>query len=65
MLQTEENLSQFLDFLDLNFEYRSSLVESKGKINFSIAFILSLSGGFLLGLILVLGKNYFKNINWE
>lgn len=65
ILSKKENLSQFLDFLDLNFEYRSSLVESKGKINFSIAFILSLSGGFLLGLILVLGKNYFKNINWE
>lgn len=65
ILSKKENLSQFLDFLDLNFEYRSSLIESKGKINFSIAFILSLSGGFLLGLILVLGKNYFKNINWE
>lgn len=65
VLSKKENLSQFLDFLDLNFEYRSSLVESKGKINFSIAFILSLAGGFLLGLILVLGKNYFKNINWE
>lgn len=65
VLSKKENLSQFLDFLDLNFEYRSSLVESKGKINFSIAFILSLTGGFLLGLILVLGKNYFKNINWE
>ena len=65
VLSKKENLSQFLDFLDLNFEYRSSLVEAKGKINFSIAFILSLTGGFLLGLILVLGKNYFKNINWE
>lgn len=65
VLSKKENLSQFLDFLDMNFEYRSSLVESKGKINFPIAFVISLAGGFLLSLILVLGKNYFKNINWE
>lgn len=65
ILTKKENLSQFLDFLDLNFEYRSSLVEARNKINLSIAIILSLSGGVLLSLILVLGKNYFKNINWE
>lgn len=65
VLTDKENLSQFLELLDLNFEYRSSLVESEGKINLMIALITSITAGFLLGIILVLGKNYFKNINWE
>lgn len=65
VLEKKENLSQFLDLLDNNIEFRSSLVESEGKINLPIALIMSITAGFLLGIILVLGKNYFKNINWE
>lgn len=65
VLTSKENLSQFLDLLDVNLEFRSSLVESEGKINLMIALIMSITAGFLLGIIMVLGKNYFKNINWE
>ena len=65
VLAKKENLSQFLELLDSNIEFRSSLVEAEGKINLPIAVIMSLTAGFLLGIILVLGKNYFKNINWE
>lgn len=65
VLSKKENLSQFLDLLDSNIEFRSSLVEAEGKVNLPIALIMALTGGFLIGIILVLGKNYFKNINWE
>lgn len=65
VLSKKENLSQFLDLLDSNIEFRSSLVEAEGKVNLPIALIMALTGGLLIGIILVLGKNYFKNINWE
>ena len=33
IIEQKEKLSQFLDFLDTNIEFRSSLIESEGKVN--------------------------------
>ena len=65
VIKQKEKLSQFLDFLDTNIEFRSSLVESDGKINLIIAVIVSITFGLLVSIIYVLAKNYFKEINWD
>lgn len=65
ILGEKEVLSQFLDFLDTNIEFRSSLVESAGKINLIISAIVSITFGLLISVIYVLAKNYFKEINWD
>ena len=65
IIEQKEKLSQFLDFLDTNIEFRSSLVESAGKINLIISAIVSITFGFLMSIIYVLAKNYFKEINWD
>lgn len=65
VIENKEKLSQFLDFLDVNIEFRSSLVEAVGKINLIISAIVSATLGFLSALIYILAKNYFKEINWD
>jgi len=65
IIEQKEKLSQFLDFLDTNIEFRSSLIESEGKVNLIISAIVSITFGFLISIIYILAKNYFKEINWE
>lgn len=65
IIEQKENLSQFLDFLDTNIEFRSSLIESEGKINLIISVIVSITFGLLISIIYILAKNYFKEINWD
>lgn len=65
IFKQKEELKQFLDFLDENLEYRSSLVESAGKLNLAIAILVSFTVGILLSIIYLLGKDYFKGVNWE
>lgn len=65
VFKQKEDLKQFIDFLDNNIEYRSSLVESDGKINLMIAGIVSLTFGLLLGVLLVLLRNYIKSVKWD
>ena len=63
IIEQKEKLSQFLDFLDTNIEFRSSLIESEGKVNLIISAIVSITFGFLISIIYILAKNYFKEIN--
>ena len=65
IIEQKEKLSQFLDFLDTNIEFRSSLIESEGKVNLIISAIVSITFGFLISIIYILAKNYFKEINWD
>ena len=65
IIEQKEKLSQFLDFLDTNIEFRSSLIESEGKVNLIISAIVSITFGLLISIIYILAKNYFKEINWE
>lgn len=65
IIEQKEKLSQFLDFLDTNIEFRSSLIESEGKVNLIISTIVSITFGFLISIIYILAKNYFKEINWD
>lgn len=65
IIEQKEKLSQFLDFLDTNIEFRSSLIESEGKINLIISAIVSITFGLLISIIYILAKNYFKEINWD
>ena len=63
IIEQKEKLSQFLDFLDTNIEFRSSLIESEGKVNLIISAIVSITFGLLISIIYILAKNYFKEIN--
>lgn len=65
IIEQKEKLSQFLDFLDTNIEFRSSLIESEGKVNLIISAIVSITFGLLISIIYILAKNYFKEINWD
>ena len=65
IIEQKEKLNQFLDFLDTNIEFRSSLIESEGKVNLIISAIVSITFGFLISIIYILAKNYFKEINWD
>ena len=65
IIEQKEKLSQFLDFLDTNIEFRSSLIESEGKVNLLISAIVSITFGLLISIIYILAKNYFKEINWD
>ena len=48
IIEQKEKLSQFLDFLDTNIEFRSSLIESEGKVNLIISAIVSITFGLFI-----------------
>lgn len=65
ILGEKEVLSQFLDFLDTNIEFRSSLVETTVKGNMLIVLAGTTTAGLLLAIFIVLAGSYIKEIKWD
>lgn len=65
ILGEKEVLSQFLDFLDTNIEFRSSLVETTIKGNMLIVLAGTTTAGLLLAIFIVLAGSYIKEIKWD
>ncbi|MBN1468343.1 MAG: hypothetical protein JXM74_09620 [Fusobacteriaceae bacterium] len=65
ILGEKEVLSQFLDFLDTNIEFRSSLVETTVKGNMLIVLAGTTTAGLLIAIFIVLAGSYIKEIKWD
>ena len=65
ILGEKEVLSQFLDFLDTNIEFRSSLVETTVKGTMLIVLAGTTTAGLLLAIFIVLAGSYIKEIKWD
>lgn len=65
IIEQKEKLSQFLDFLDTNIEFRSSLVETTVKGNMLIVLAGTTTAGLLLAIFIVLAGSYIKEIKWD